>query len=185
MRRFLIVSLCLCIPLLAACDSTEPGLTEDIRVHANVNVEGLDPYTFSVPATATLQPVPGASTQVLSLRLNERPSADNRIGLSLDLEADRLVADSTYVLYSVISRDHIGDGEPSMWGRFFDCPINQVGFCERDYYATSGEATLFFIQIIALTEARVEGAFGFVGLSTANPSAHPRVNGTFSLPLEQ
>jgi hypothetical protein len=168
---------------LPACDATSD--TGDLPMNVTVEVEGLDPYTFSAPATATLQPVPGASTQVLSLRLNEQPSADNRIGLHLDLEASQLVADSTYVLYSVIDPNHIGDGEPSMWARFFDCPVNQIGFCERDYYAVSGEATLFFIQIIALTEARVEGAFGFVGLSTANPSALPKVNGTFSVPLEQ
>jgi hypothetical protein len=168
---------------LTACDTT--GDAEESQMNVTVEVEGLAPYTFSEPATAALQPVPGASTQVLSLRLNEQPSADNRIGLHLDLEANQLVADSTYVLYSVIDPNHIGDGEPSMWARFFDCPVNQVGFCERDYYAISGEATLFFIEIIALTEARVEGAFGFIGLSTANPSALPKVNGTFSVPLEQ
>jgi len=171
------------ILLVAACDSSGND-SNNLRSNATVEVDGLDPYTFSEPATATLQPVPGASTQVLSLRFNEQPSTDNRIGLSLDLESDQLTADSTYVLHSVISRSHIGDGEPSMWARFFDCPVNQVGFCERDYFAISGEATLFFVQIIALTEARVEGAFGFVGFSTANPT-NPKVNGTFSVPLEQ
>lgn len=167
---------------LSGCDITgEDGVGTEMNVM--VVVEGMDPYTFSEPATATLTPVSGASTQVLSLRLDEQPTSENRIGLQLDLEAEELIADSTYVLYSVISRGHIGDGEPSMWARFFDCP--PVGICRRDYYAVSGEATLFFAQIITLDESRVEGAFGFVGLSPASPSAQPTVRGTFSLPLER
>lgn len=182
MSRFSLFPLLVLI-LVAACDAT--GDAGDSQLNVTVEVDGLDPYTFSQPSSATLQPVSGASTQLLSLRLDEQPSAENRIGLYLDLETDQLVADSTYVLYSVIDRSHIGDGAPSMWARFFDCPVNQVGFCERDYHAISSETVLFFVQVITLTSSRVEGAFGFAGLSTANPSELPTVRGTFSLPLER
>ena len=85
----------------------------------------------------------------------------------------------------VISRSHIGDGRSGKWARFYDCPVNQIGFCERDYVAISGDATLFGIRITRLTKTHVAGTFGFVGLTTANPRASPRVGGTFSLPLEQ
>jgi len=184
MRRVLIVSLCLCMPLLVGCDAgSEDGL-EDAPVNVSVEVAGVDSYAFSEPAMAQLAPAASGATEVLSIRLSEEADG-RRISLQLDLEVTDLVADSTYVLYSVISRSHIGDGEPSMWARFFDCPVNQIGFCERDYYAISGEATLFFIQITRLTETRVAGTFGFVGLTTANPRASLRVGGTFSLPLEQ
>ena len=166
---------------LVGCDTV--GDSGDSEMTVVVEVEGLDPYTFSNPSTAMLQPVPGASTQVLSIRLDEQPSAERRIGLQIDLEVTDLVADSTYVLYSVISRGHIGDGEPSMWARFFDCP--PVGICRRDYYAFSSEVTLFFVQITMLTESRVTGAFGFTGLSVANPGTVPKVTGRFSMPLVQ
>jgi len=56
MRRVLIVSLCLCMPLLVGCDAgSEDGL-EDAPVNVSVEVAGVDSYAFSEPAMAQLAP---------------------------------------------------------------------------------------------------------------------------------
>ena len=90
--------------MVVACDSGSSEDGEANRVEAVVTVDGEeDPYTFLQPAVATLTPVSGASTPVLSVRLVERPTAENRVGLEVDLEVAELAADSLNVLYSVIS----------------------------------------------------------------------------------
>lgn len=164
--------------LLVACDTAG----DDEVQFATVTVEGGETYAFTEPRAASLDPVPGSPTVVLSFVLTDQRASGRQIRLDLSAEADTFEADSTYILTPHLDVGLTGDGESGIYARFFDCPVDQAGPCAQEYFATRDPGSPPFLQLLTLTDTEVTGAFGFQGLTTTStPDAF--IRGTFALPL--
>jgi hypothetical protein len=178
--------------VLGGCDSSGDDPVDDNggRPFAGAQVVGGETYVWTAPQTATLEDVPGFSTQLVRFVLFQPAAAageqELRLSFSLEAEPADLASGEEFDVLAVVGvsgQDRSRDGEPSLIANFRACPEDAIALeCDQDHVAFTAQGRAA-VTLTTFDDDRVAGSFRWPGF---NPIAGVTgvVSGTFNLPLE-